>query len=144
MTDSERRLAAKQFAADWVGRGDEKQETQTFWIALLQKVFGVEEPDKFISLKCALSLTIPALSTATYAPAFVHGEGVKSHVDLRIMNLIGFKTFSNWIAASLIAYIQPFRYEILQAAVLNDKLKPLCNILPDGHRELRREYDISD
>lgn len=37
MTDAERRLAAKQFAADWQGRGDEKQETQTFWLALLQK-----------------------------------------------------------------------------------------------------------
>ena len=27
MTDAERRAAAKQFAADWAGRGDEKQET---------------------------------------------------------------------------------------------------------------------
>lgn len=51
MTDTERRLAAKQFAADWQGRGDEKQETQTFWLALLQKVYGVTEPDKFISFE---------------------------------------------------------------------------------------------
>ena len=27
MTDAERRAAAKQFAADWKGRGDEKQES---------------------------------------------------------------------------------------------------------------------
>ena len=51
MTDTENRLAAKQFAADWQGRGDEKQETQTFWLALLQKVYGVTEPDKFISFE---------------------------------------------------------------------------------------------
>ena len=51
MTDAERRFAAKQFAADWQGRGDEKQETQTFWLALLQKVYGVSEPDKFISFE---------------------------------------------------------------------------------------------
>ena len=51
MTDTEHRLAAKQFAADWQGRGDEKQETQTFWLALLQKVYGVTEPDKFISFE---------------------------------------------------------------------------------------------
>ena len=36
MTDAQRRAAAKQFAADWRGRGDEKQETQAFWLALLQ------------------------------------------------------------------------------------------------------------
>lgn len=47
MTDAERRAAAKQLATDWQGRGDEKQETQTFWIALLQKVYGVTEPDKY-------------------------------------------------------------------------------------------------
>ena len=51
MTDAERRAAAKQFAADWKGRGDEKQETQHFWIALLSKIFGVAEPDKFIDFE---------------------------------------------------------------------------------------------
>ena len=51
MTDAERRAAAKQFAADWKGRGDEKQETQTFWMALLSKVFGIAEPDKFIDFE---------------------------------------------------------------------------------------------
>ena len=56
MTDAERRLAAKQFAADWQGRGDEKQETQTFWLALLQKVYGVDEPDKFISFEKTVSV----------------------------------------------------------------------------------------
>lgn len=42
MTDAQQRAAAKQFAADWQGRGDEKQETQRFWIELLTKVFGVD------------------------------------------------------------------------------------------------------
>lgn len=30
---------AKQFVKDWTGRGDEKQDTQAFWIQLLDKVF---------------------------------------------------------------------------------------------------------
>ena len=42
MTDVDRRTAAAQFAADWKGRGDEKQETQRFWIELLTKVFGID------------------------------------------------------------------------------------------------------
>ena len=48
MTEAERRLAAREFAADWKGRGDEKQETQAFWMALLQKVYGAAEPEKYI------------------------------------------------------------------------------------------------
>lgn len=51
MTDTERRAAAKQFAKDWAGRGYEKGESQTFWLSLLHKVYGVEEPDKFISFE---------------------------------------------------------------------------------------------
>ncbi len=42
MTDIEKRTAAAKFAADWQGRGDEKQETQRFWIELLTKVFGID------------------------------------------------------------------------------------------------------
>lgn len=42
MTSNEQRAAAKQFSADWKGRGDEKQETQRFWIELLTKVFDVD------------------------------------------------------------------------------------------------------
>lgn len=42
MTEAERRTAAGKFAADWRGRGGEKQETQRFWIELLTKVCGVD------------------------------------------------------------------------------------------------------
>ena len=51
MTDLQMRTAAKQFVKDWTGHGDEKQETQRFWMALLQKVFGVSEPDKAIEFE---------------------------------------------------------------------------------------------
>lgn len=37
MNDAEQRAAAKQFAQDWQARGDEKQDNQSFWLALLQK-----------------------------------------------------------------------------------------------------------
>ena len=55
MTDQERR--AKQFAADWAGRGDEKQESQTFWLSLLQKVYGIAEPEKFIQFEVPVKLS---------------------------------------------------------------------------------------
>lgn len=56
MTDIERRTAAARFAADWKGRGDEKQETSVFWMGLLQRVYGVEEPDKYIPFELPVKL----------------------------------------------------------------------------------------
>ena len=44
MTLNEQKSAAKAFADSWKGRGDEKQETQKFWIELLHDVFGVANP----------------------------------------------------------------------------------------------------
>ncbi|MBQ4331883.1 MAG: class I SAM-dependent DNA methyltransferase [Spirochaetaceae bacterium] len=57
MTESQQKQAARQFIADWTGRGDEKQDTQTFWLNLLQNVFGVEEPHKFISFEMPVKLS---------------------------------------------------------------------------------------
>ena len=57
MTDMEKRTAAaKRFAADWTGRGDEKQETQAFWLALLQKVYGIDEPEKYVAFEVPVKL----------------------------------------------------------------------------------------
>ena len=57
MTDSERRAAAKQFTANWTGRGDEKQETQAFWIELLRTVYGVEAPEQYIRFELPVKLS---------------------------------------------------------------------------------------
>lgn len=51
MDTVQQRASAKQFVSDWTGRGDEKQDAQNFWRQLLQKVFGVEDPEKAISFE---------------------------------------------------------------------------------------------
>ena len=56
MTYAQQKAAAKQFVKDWTGHGDEKQETQRFWMALLQKVYGVAEPDKAIEFEVRVKL----------------------------------------------------------------------------------------
>ena len=56
MTDMQQRTAAKQFVQDWTGHGDEKQETQRFWMALLNRVYGVAEPDKAIEFEVRVKL----------------------------------------------------------------------------------------
>ena len=48
MTESDRKKAAKAFAEYWKDRGDEKSDSQSFWLALVRDVLGVAEPEKFI------------------------------------------------------------------------------------------------
>ena len=83
MTDAQRRAAAKQFAADWAGRGDEKQETQAFWMALLQKVFGVEEPDKFIAFEVPVKLSHTSFIDGYIASTRVLIEQKGQDIDLQ-------------------------------------------------------------
>lgn len=40
-----RKKAAKEFAAYWKDKGDEKQHTQMFWSSLVRDVFGIEHPE---------------------------------------------------------------------------------------------------
>lgn len=51
MNDVEQRQAAKEFATYWKGKGYEKGQSQPFWLSLLGKVYGVENPEQFISFE---------------------------------------------------------------------------------------------
>lgn len=48
MNENEKKRAAKKFAEDWKDRGDEKSDSQSFWLAFVRDVLGVSEPEKFI------------------------------------------------------------------------------------------------
>ena len=48
MTEANRKKAAKAFAEYWKDRGDEKSDSQSFWLSLARDVLGVAEPEKFI------------------------------------------------------------------------------------------------
>lgn len=56
LTDSEQRVAAKKFVAEWAGRGYEKGDTQLFWISLLSHVFGVQDTDSYIRFEDRVQL----------------------------------------------------------------------------------------
>lgn len=65
---SKQQLAAKSFAEEWKNRGDEKSETQSFWMSLLQSVFEIVEPQKFIEFEKRVQLTHVSYIDA-YIPA---------------------------------------------------------------------------
>ena len=50
-TDKRLSIAAGDFSKRWSGKGYEKGDTQKFWLELLQKVFGVEDPYSFVEFE---------------------------------------------------------------------------------------------
>lgn len=51
MKDVIQRKAAKEFAEYWKGKGYEKGESQQFWTSLLRNIFGVDQPEQFITFE---------------------------------------------------------------------------------------------
>lgn len=90
MTDAQRRAAAKQFAADWQGRGDEKQETQRFWIELLTKVFSIDD-------STAIAFEVPVkLDHTSFTDGYI--ESTRVLIDRRGKTLICGRNTSNLTA----------------------------------------------
>ena len=50
-TGAKQRQAAKRFADFWQGKGYEKGQSQPFWLSLLREIFGILEPEKFITFE---------------------------------------------------------------------------------------------
>ncbi len=83
MTAAEQRSAAKQFFADWKDRGDEKQETQSFWLALLRNVYGVTEPEKYIEFELPVKLSHTSFIDGYIQSTRVLIEQKGQDIDLR-------------------------------------------------------------
>lgn len=70
LTLKQQEKAAKEFAKKWENKGDEKQDTQRFWMELLQTVYGVENPADMICFEERVQLEhtsyIDAMIPATH------------------------------------------------------------------------------
>lgn len=53
---AEKRAAIRAFVEKWQGKGDEKQETQRFWMALLQNIYDVADPSQYIEFEKTVQL----------------------------------------------------------------------------------------
>ena len=56
MTSIQQQKAAKEFSEFWQGKGYEKGESQTYWLTLLNQVFGIEHPEQFIQFEQQVQL----------------------------------------------------------------------------------------
>lgn len=82
MTQIEQKEAAQEFAEFWKDKGDEKQESQRFWIQLLQNVLGVSDPASYIEFEKRVQLTHTSYIDAYIAETkvLIEQKGIK--IDL--------------------------------------------------------------
>ncbi len=69
-TDKRQAAAAGEFAQRWSGKGYEKGDTQKFWLELLQKVYGVEDPYGFVEFEDKVNVMVDSTNFMdAYLPA---------------------------------------------------------------------------
>ena len=56
MDVTQQKKQAKEFIKNWSNRGDERQDSQSFWLDLLEHVLGVENPEQFIHFEKRVKL----------------------------------------------------------------------------------------
>lgn len=137
MTEMEKRTAAKEFAADWNGRGDEKQETQAFWMALLQKVFGVAEPEKYIEFEVRVKLGHTSFIDGLIRSTRVLIEQKGQDVDLR-------KGYRQSDGSMLTPYQQARRYAGYLPHDLNPRWIVVCNFQEFHIHDMNRPNDAPE
>ncbi|MBE6650651.1 MAG: class I SAM-dependent DNA methyltransferase [Ruminococcaceae bacterium] len=83
MTDIDRKRAAKAFAEYWKDRGDEKSDSQSFWLSFARDVLGVAEPEKFILFEERVKLDHTSFIDGHIPSTHVLIEQKKKGLDLR-------------------------------------------------------------
>ncbi len=82
-TEINRKKTAKEFADFWKNKGDERQETARFWIGLLEKVLGMENPAERIEFEKKVQLKHTSFIDAYIPETKILIEQKSSDVDLR-------------------------------------------------------------
>ncbi len=134
MTDAERRAAAKQFTADWQGRGDEKQETSRFWMGLLRTVYGIEDPEAYIQFEVPVKLGHTSFIDAYLPATHVLIEQKGRDIDLR-------KGYKQSDGSLLSPYQQAQRYAGYLPHDQNPRWIVVCNFQEFHIHDMNRPND---
>lgn len=137
MTDAQQKAAAKQFAKDWTGHGDEKQETQRFWMALLQKVYGVAEPDKAIEFEVRVKLDHTSFIDGYIRDTHVLIEQKGIDIDLR-------KGYKQSDGSMLTPFQQARRYAGYLPHNMNPRWIVVCNFKEFHIHDMNRPNDTPE
>ncbi len=123
MDTVQQRAAAKQFVADWTGHGDEKQDAQNFWRQLLQKVFGVEDPEKAISFE--YKVKNDQTNTTIFIDGYIHSTSVL--IEQKSFDVDLSKGYRQSDGSMLTPFQQARRYAGLLPHNMNPRWIVVCN-----------------
>lgn len=137
MTDTQKKLAAKQFVKDWTGRGDEKQETQVFWISLLQNIFGVEQATKAIEFEVPVKLSHTSFIDGYIKDTHVLIEQKGADIDLR-------KGYKQSDGSMLTPFQQARRYAGYLPHNMNPRWIVVCNFKEFHIHDMNRPNDTPE
>ena len=137
MTDVQQKLAAKQFVKDWTGHGDEKQETQRFWIDLLQNVFGVEQATKAIEFEVRVKLDHTSFIDGYIKDTHVLIEQKGMDIDLR-------KGYRQSDGSLLTPFQQARRYAGYLPHNMNPRWIVVCNFKEFHIHDMNRPNDTPE
>ena len=82
ISESEKAKNAREFAAFWKDRGDEKQDTQMFWVMLLRNILDVYAPERTIDFEKKVSIENTKYIDAYLADTKIAIEQKSSCVNL--------------------------------------------------------------
>ncbi len=123
MDTVQQRAAAKQFVADWTGHGDEKQDAQNFWRQLLQKVFGVDDPEKAISFE--YKVKNDQTNTTIFIDGYIHSTSVL--IEQKGIDVDLSKGYRQSDGSMLTPFQQARRYAGLLPHNMNPRWIVVCN-----------------
>ena len=137
MTEAQQKAAAKQFVKDWTGHGDEKQETQRFWIDLLQNVFGVEQATKAIEFEVRVKLDHTSFIDGYIKDTHVLIEQKGMDIDLK-------KGYKQSDGSMLTPFQQARRYAGYLPHNMNPRWIVVCNFREFHIHDMNRPNDTPE
>ena len=159
--------AARAFAQRWAGRGDEKSDTQTFWLEMLGQVLGAPNPFELIRFERSVKLGHKSFMDAFISSTHVLIEQKSLGVDLdtpqrqsdgtlltpfrqaaRYNSMLPYSERARWIVISDFARIRVYDMETPEApprvvtlANLADELDRLDFLVNREVKSLRKEEE---
>lgn len=115
MNQTEQRKAAKDFIERWADRGNEKQDSQSFWLDLLHNVYGIDNPTEYITFEDSVSNMMDSTS-------FIDGYIEKTNVLIEQKGR--HRDLNKGIRQSDGTYLTPFQQALRYSATLPYSRRP--------------------
>ncbi len=133
----QQKAAVKEFVKHWTGRGDEKQDTQSFWLAFLRDVFGVEKPEDIIKFEVPVKLGHTSFIDAYIESTHVLIEQKGRDIDLK-------KGYKQSDGAMMTPFQQARRYAGNLPHNMNPRWIIVCNFREFHIHDMNRPNDPAE